>query len=492
MSLRWTSDFNQADLPDLDREDPDKILQLAKVWDINGLLHLAPPALEESMVPSCLRVFNCLKSSLVDRQIGDRRGMNQIEAYLPGPSRFLPSGYHLGVLEVDPKKESVVTCISDRRDFYHQISVSPQRASSNKLWPPLPLEVLRGTKAHEGYMAQNYAKRKKRERLVEGDRFVEQAVEDVPLVNLGTSKEMAFCCFGSVIQGDHLGVEIATQGHRGLLEAGGLLAPEEEIQSCRPFAGRKTLQGLVIDDYFAISVAKDEDLENGRVPVSKTRFDTAQAIYHREGLLGSKDKDVVNARSAKIAGAELVSDDYVKDLGVIPLGSPASKRLALSFLSLELSKASWSTDALHACLVGGWTSCLMFRRPLMSVFDHVYHCVDMSAVDQAAPKLFKMSRQVKEELVLMAILAPLICSDLAAQTIPWAFATDASDKKGAFVSAKIPESLQECCGGQAEEKGAIRGCSPEKRPFFLRLTSFLRRKVKRLPASERGVVLRSP
>ena len=75
MSLRWTSDFIQADLPDLDREDPDKILQLAKVWDINGLLHLAPPVLEESMVPSCLRVFNCLKSSLVDRQIGDRRGL---------------------------------------------------------------------------------------------------------------------------------------------------------------------------------------------------------------------------------------------------------------------------------------------------------------------------------------------------------------------------------------------------------------------------------
>lgn len=91
---------------------------------MNGLLHLAPAVLEKHLVPSCLRVFNCYKSSLVDRQIGDRRGRNQTEAYLPGPSRYLPCGYHLGVLEVNPKKETVCTCISDRPDFYHQIAVS--------------------------------------------------------------------------------------------------------------------------------------------------------------------------------------------------------------------------------------------------------------------------------------------------------------------------------------------------------------------------------
>lgn len=150
-SLRWTSDFDQDDLPDLAREDPDKILQLARIWDVNCLLHLAPPIIEEHLVPSCLRIFNCHKSSLVDRQIGDRRGANQLEAYLPGPSRHLPCGYHLGVLEVDPKTETVITCISDRRDFYHQLAVSHQRACSNKLWPPIPLDYLVGTKAFEEY-----------------------------------------------------------------------------------------------------------------------------------------------------------------------------------------------------------------------------------------------------------------------------------------------------------------------------------------------------
>ena len=94
-SPRWTSTFDFSDLPDLDREDPSKVLGLAKIWDINGLLFLAPPVIEERMVPSCLRVFNCFKNETTDREIGDRRGMNQIEGYLPGPSRFLPCGYYV-------------------------------------------------------------------------------------------------------------------------------------------------------------------------------------------------------------------------------------------------------------------------------------------------------------------------------------------------------------------------------------------------------------
>ena len=90
--LRWTRAFDTTDLPDLDKEDPARTLQLAKVWDVNGLLHLSSKQIEGGMRPACMRVFNCYKSTLVDRQIGDRRGRNQIEAYLPGVSRSLPTG----------------------------------------------------------------------------------------------------------------------------------------------------------------------------------------------------------------------------------------------------------------------------------------------------------------------------------------------------------------------------------------------------------------
>ena len=77
--LVWTKVFNWDDIPDLDREDPNRVLELAKVWDRNGLLAIRPGVIDEEIQPSCLRVFNCLKSSTHDRQIGDRRGRNQIE-----------------------------------------------------------------------------------------------------------------------------------------------------------------------------------------------------------------------------------------------------------------------------------------------------------------------------------------------------------------------------------------------------------------------------
>lgn len=324
-SLCWTSHFDYDDIPDLDREDPNQILSLAKVWDVNGLLHLAPAVLEKRLIPSCLRVSNCYKSGLVDRQIGDRRGRNQTEAYLPEPSRFLPCGYHLGVLEVDPKKETVCACISDRRDFYHQIAVTV----SNRLWPPLPA----GEVNHRLVLLEEVSKP-----VSSNDPLLPLATFLGSILGIGngllklvTDKEMVFCCFGSVIQGDHLGVEIATKGHRGLLEEGGLLEPGEELLSCKPFYGDKTLQGLVIDDFFCLSIEEDEKLKKGVTSTSRRRFLQAQSIYKKAELMGSSDKDVVDETKAKIAGAELDSGPYSKALGVVPLGAPSSKRLALSF-----------------------------------------------------------------------------------------------------------------------------------------------------------------
>ena len=40
-----------------------------------------------------------------DRQIGDKRGRNQIEAYLPGVSRSLPTGPNLSALEINPARQ---------------------------------------------------------------------------------------------------------------------------------------------------------------------------------------------------------------------------------------------------------------------------------------------------------------------------------------------------------------------------------------------------
>ena len=81
--------------------------------------------------------------------------------------------------------------------------------------------------------------------------------QGLPLQKPTLPSTLVHACFSTVAQGDHLGVEFATDSRRNLLKARGLLVPEEELVSSHPFAGSDVLQGLVIDDYFSISV---EDL----------------------------------------------------------------------------------------------------------------------------------------------------------------------------------------------------------------------------------------
>ena len=78
------------------------------------------------------RVFNCRKSDLVDRQIGDRRSMNSAERSLRGPLLYLPGGYLLTGLRVE-RGRTLIGCATDRKDFYHQSRVSRARSKTNCL-----------------------------------------------------------------------------------------------------------------------------------------------------------------------------------------------------------------------------------------------------------------------------------------------------------------------------------------------------------------------
>ena len=141
------SSFEEGNTPDLDREDPQEILSLAKLWDSKNLLTLRVDLVPDELKRSCLRCFNCWKDESQDRLIGDRRGRNQLELSIPGPSRYLPSGSALAVLEV-PAGSSVAICATDLKDYYHQLRVSQSRARSNAMWPPVPLSFLQSTKAY--------------------------------------------------------------------------------------------------------------------------------------------------------------------------------------------------------------------------------------------------------------------------------------------------------------------------------------------------------
>ena len=76
----------------------------------------------------------------------------------------------------------------------------------------------------------------------------------------------------------------------------------------------------------------------------------------------------------------------------------------------------------------------------MSILQKAYK-IQMSEVDQERPKTVNLPRSVAEELTLLAVLCPLMASDVSAPLQPRCYATDSSDGKGAVVSAPVSEAL---------------------------------------------------
>ena len=182
---------------------------------------------------------------------------------------------------------------------------------------------------------------------------------------------------------------------------------------------------------------------------------TSKKAYAEHGILGSDDKDVVGARKAKIIGACLNASPQCQDRGHVFASAPAEKRFSLAWVTLQLCQLSHTTDVLHLCLVGGWTSALMFRRPFMSILDRVFHLVDINAYNPSSPKLVKLPRPVVNELALLSVLAPLMVADLAVDFADKLFATDASLNKGAIVGCHVERKVAEILWRSCRSKGGL-------------------------------------
>ena len=431
-------------------DSPEMICKLAKVWDARGVLFLDGEAVAQH---EQVRVFNCFKNNEVDRQIGDRRGRNAVECRLSGPSSQLPAASDLLDLIVLPGERLFISC-SDRKDFYHQLWVTERRCFTNSLGPPIPVEWLQDTKAYAAYCLRMSSK--KYNRLQHGDRLHwGDAAPRKPAVS-----SLARVSFASVLQGDHGGVEFATAAHEGLLKSFGCLSPSTRITASSPLFNSKVADGLVIDDYFSVSV--EQDFCVGDDTVSAALHGRALLAYQSADLMGSPEKDLVAANFGRVIGAQLNSSDRARRCGMVLASSPSEKRIALSWISLELAQLRRSTDQLHLCLIGGWVSSLLFRRPLMSVLNKAFRLVGPDYVASSEPKLISLPLAVAEELTLLAVLMPLIQSDLAAPMCKKIYATDASKDRGAIVQADSRGYASEILHRACKSKGSYTKLAPRE------------------------------
>ena len=428
----------------------EEIGKLAKIWDARGLLFLHQ---EEVPIHEQVRIFNCYKSATADRQIGDRRGRNAVECKLEGPSSSLPAAVAILDLVV-PRGFGLFISCSDRKDFYHQLWSSERRCITNSLGPPLPKEMLEDTQAFAAFCLRSSSK--KYNRLKHGDYLGLSGRH--PKTSGGDAGLRI--SFPSVLQGDHGGVEYATAAHESLLQFSGCLHDRSRVTSDRPLFSNRLAEGLVIDDYFAVSV-EPSDCHPSKTD-SFLLHGRAQAAYEKAGLMGSPEKDVVAEKFGKVIGAQLNSTHQARSNGMVLAAAASEKRLALSWISLQIAQLRRTTDQLHLCLLGGWVSALMFRRPAMSLLNKAFHLVGQDYVASNRPKLLHLPLAVAEELTLLSVLMPLLQSDLAVEMCPKIFATDASYDRGAIVEADAQGYRTEILHRACKTKGSYTRLAPRE------------------------------
>eukprot|EP00438_Fugacium_kawagutii_P011127 Skav225814 [mRNA] locus=scaffold4730:86041:89725:- [translate_table: standard] len=424
------------------RDPPWAVAALAKQWGKLGVLLIH----KDPVDPDALtRIFGATKDSEIDRQIGDRRAQNSKEGKVQGPSKDLPTGPDLCSIYVNPRTHRAFLSITDRKDFYHQIKVTRSKAIANTIGPAIPDSMLQDTPSFSHFLIGD--SRRKYDRKSQGDRL-----GSISVTGVSPPSAHSWVAFASILQGDHAGVELATQAHTNLLKDHKLLSSEVQARSGVPWRSMDEVQGLVIDDFFAISV-EEKDVERGSSKAASA-YAAAQKAYEDKRLLGSPHKDLIAEDEGRVVGAYLNSAPRALNRGLVTLGGPIRKRLSLAYLTMQVCQLSHTTDSLHLCLVGGWVSLLGYRRPMMSILNHSFALVDMSSYDRDNPKIIPLPRKVADELVLVATLMPLAVTELSADFDSFIYCADASNTHGAALRAPASRDLCEVLWKSARGKGS--------------------------------------
>ena len=112
------------------------------------------------------------------------------------------------------------------------------------------------------------------------------------------------------------------------------------------------------------------------------------------------------------SGLVILSDSLAVSSGCVTVGAPVAKRLALASLSLRTAALPGVTPNLASRLAGNWTSVLMYRRCLCAVVDGLF-ALGTRALDFSPDTVMPLSRSTCRELVLLSVLAPVMCSNVA-------------------------------------------------------------------------------
>ena len=381
-----------------------ELLKVFERWDVIERLYICKSS-EVSPLDRC-EIFAVAKDLEKDRQILHRKRRNQREYHQEGASRNLPHGVLLCQLHLS-SDEVAVCSVDDVRDFYHAYEASEERAKSSPVGPTLRFGEVKHLKACQ--------------RALEAGR-------------IDPSDELV-ACFKGLGMGDHGAVDIAQESHVNLLKAHGALEDSETLDYKKPIPVSRSgfYEGIMIDDHLGIQILKRKGSIQATLkqPGRDQRvFEQSDQAYSEVGLEAHPGKKVRRALDTRVWGAQI---EGCKGL----VGPTRTRLVRLAKLSTVAALPGAMDEKVLEAITGQWAFCAQFRRPLFSMMHALYH--QGNPGNQGG--LFLMSREARNELIMLAILAPLCITDLRVPYSNDLFCVDASPSGAGVCKVRVKEAL---------------------------------------------------
>lgn len=323
-------------------------------------------------------------------------------------TKELAPGCLLSMLHLEPGDMFRVSA-DDLSDFYYTFKVSPERASRNtfRMYP----------QSHE--------------------------VADFQCYHDGLSGQTLLLTLNTLAMGDNLAVEVAQSAHSAVLRhLVGSMRKHEVLRRGQAVPRSDFVELLAIDDHVGIQRLPKVDFPSNPRLRDTIVFDQASKAYKHVKLVLQEKKRKRNLTQCAILGA-----DFDGMEGRVM--APRPRIMILSLLSVAIAIKGTCTPKLLSIVLGCWIHVLLFRRALFSLVDDLFK----QGQGLGSHEIFCLSRQAKNELLLLAALAPTAQSDLRAKYSDKIFATDASPQWGAVCQADLDPKATAELWRRTEQRG---------------------------------------
>jgi len=247
-------------------------------------------------------------------------------------------------------------------------------------------------------------------------------------------------CVTSLPMGHINATDVAQTAHQNLLRSqGGELGQLDDVLAYRqPVPRARRWRAVMIDDLVVLEAVARTVVEAQADTEGSALLRSALLAYRGAGLIPKESKTYEKQIMFDALGATVNGDVGL----VAPKAELQAQLLALVGQMAHARVATLDAASISVALLG--YSC-MYRREAFSLLDHSFHFVPK--LRKVPSKRARLPDSVRDEMVSLTLLSPLLCSDLRASVHDELMFVDARGGKcgrrpqGGYCAAQLP---QEC------------------------------------------------